>query len=330
MPDNKPIRIYYLASGRLGIPILGRLRSDPRLILTGVGSQPDRPAGRRQRYVPTPLAAHGDALGLLVDRVPSVNTPDFLEKMRHLQVEMVVVVSFGQLLKPELLALPPFGCLNVHASMLPRFRGAAPINMAILWGDTTTGVTFMDMEAGLDTGGIYEQFSLEIQSNDNAEQLEQRLGALAAKHIGNVIWDIAREDLKPKPQPTEGVSIARKIKKEAGAIVWNNSAKLLERMVRAFTPWPRLSTLAPIGKGPCKRLQLTDVSAFDMTLALHAHPGEVIAQGRDGLLVACGEGLLHIRRVIPEGRAEMSAAEFLRGNPLPPGTILSDYPVGEK
>ncbi|MGI6354163.1 MAG: methionyl-tRNA formyltransferase [Lentisphaerae bacterium] len=330
MPDNKPIRIYYLASGRLGIPILERLHSDPRLILTGVGSQPDRPAGRRQLHVPTPLAAHGDALGLQVDRVPSVNAPDFLEKMRRLQVEMIVVASFGQLLKPELLALPPFGCLNVHASLLPRFRGAAPINMAILRGDTTTGVTFMDMEAGLDTGGIYGQASLTIQPDDNAEQLEQRLSDLAAKHIGNVIWDIARDGLTPTPQPTEGVSIARKIKKEAGAIAWNNSAKQLERMVRAFTPWPRVSALAPIGKGPYKRLQLTDASALDMTPAQHTHPGEVIAQGRDGLLVACGEGLLLIRRVIPEGRTEMSAAEFLRGNPLPPGTILSDYPVGEK
>ena len=330
MPDNTPIRIYYLASGRLGIPILERLRSDPRLILTGIGSQPDKPAGRRQRHVPTPLAAHGDALGLPIDRVPSVNTPAFLDRMRRLQVEMIVVASFGQLLKPDLLALPPFGCLNVHASLLPRFRGAAPINMAILRGDAKTGVTFMDMEAGLDTGGIYGQVALTIHPDDNAEQLEQRLGSLAAEHIGSVIWNIARAGLTPTPQPAEGVSLARKIKKEAGAVTWTSSARLIERMVRAYTPWPRVSALAPIGKGPIKRLQLTNATALDMTPAQNARPGEIIAQGRDGLLVACGEGLLLIRTVIPEGRTEMSVAEFLRGNVLSPGTVLSDYPVGEK
>jgi len=330
MPDNKPIRIYYLASGRLGIPILDSLRQDHRLILTGVGSQPDKPAGRRQQHVPTPLAAHGDSLGLAVDRIPSVNTTDFLEKMHRLQVEMIVVASFGQLLKPALLTLPAFGCLNVHASLLPRFRGASPVTMAILHGDQKTGVSFMDMEAGLDTGGIYHQASLLIRPDENAEQLEQRLGALAAEQIGSVIWNIARAGLTPTPQPAEGVCLARKIKKQAGAISWKNSARLIERMVRAYTPWPRISALAPIGKGNLKRLQVTEATALDLTPGQNTSPGEILAQGRDGLLVACGEGLLVIRRVIPEGRTEMPVADFLRGNFLPPGTLLKDYPVGEK
>lgn len=331
MPDHPPVRIYYLASGHLGIPILDQLRQDPRLTLVGIGSQPDQLAGRRkQKCLATPLATYGDKLGLTIDRVASVNTAEFHDRMRQLQIDLLVVASFGQILRPALLELPPLGCLNVHASLLPRFRGASPINMAILHGDKNIGVTFMKMDAGLDTGDIYYKVGMPIAKNDTTETLEEKLGKLAAKKIGDVIWRIARHELQALPQPEKGVCLARKIKKEAGAISWGNSAQMIERMVRAYTPWPRACALMPVARGCLKQVQFTEVKALSINASQDAVPGEVMAAGKDGLLIACGEGILLVTKLILEGKEEMVVADFLRGYALQPGAVLKDYPLGEK
>jgi len=328
MPENTPVRLYYLASGKLGIPIFDALRTDPKVSLLGVGSQPDRAAGRKQLMVATPVASHAEQHGVRVDRVNSVNTPEFLDQLRALTIELLVVASFGQLLKPDLLSIPQLGCLNVHASLLPRFRGASPINMAILRGDDKTGVSFMRMEAGLDTGPVYCQYELPILEHDNADSLEQRLGELAADHIGDVIWRIARAGLQPLPQLDIAATYARKIKKHDGAIRWALPARQLLRMILAYSPWPRVAAVVPGGKGP-KRIQITDAAVVDGVMPV-MRPGTVLAQGRDGLLVACGQNALRIQRIIPEGRPEMKADDFLRGNPIPNGTILEDFFPGEQ
>ena len=154
--DHEPVRIYYLSSGRLGIPILDAVLwenqfSNPRVKIVGIGSQPDKPSGRKRQLTPTEFARYAETRGFEVDKITSVNSPEFLQKLRDLKVELLVVVAFGQLLKSEILNLPPYGCLNVHASILPKYRGACPINMAILNGDKESGVTFMKMDVGLDT-----------------------------------------------------------------------------------------------------------------------------------------------------------------------------------
>jgi methionyl-tRNA formyltransferase len=328
MPENTPVRLYYLASGKLGIPIFDALRTHPKVSLLGVGSQPDRAAGRKQLLLATPVASHAEAQGFKVDRIASVNTPDFLDQLRRLDIELLVVASFGQLLKPELLSIPRVDCLNVHASLLPRFRGASPINMAILRGDDKTGVSFMRMEAGLDTGPVFCQYEIPIPEHENADNLEQRLGQLAADHIGDVIWRIAREGLQPTPQLDAAATYARKIKKHDGAIRWDLPAGQILRMILAYSPWPRVAAVVPAGKGP-KRIQITDADVVDGVTPV-TRPGTVLAQGRDGLLVACGQNALRIQRLIPEGRAEMKADDFLRGNPIPNGTILEDFFPGEQ
>lgn len=328
MPENTPVRLYYLASGKLGIPIFDALRTHPKISLLGVGSQPDRAAGRKQLLLATPMASYAEEQGFEVDRIASVNAPAFLDQLRGLDIELLVVASFGQLLKPELLSVPRMGCLNVHASLLPRFRGASPINMAILRGDDTTGVSFMQMEAGLDTGPVYCQYTLPILERENADSLEQRLGQLAADHIGDVIWRIVRQGLQPTPQLDDAATYARKIKKHDGAIRWELPASQILRMILAYSPWPRVAAIVPAGKGP-KRIQITDAEVVtDITPV--RRPGTVLAQGRDGLLVACGQHALRIQRLIPEGRAEMRADDFLRGNPIPNGTILEDFFPGEQ
>ena len=323
MPEDgaspSKIRVYYLSSGNLGIAILDALRQDEGIQLVGLGSQPDRPVGRKHLLSPTPFARHALEAGLEVDRVPSVNRPEFLEKLRDLGTEILLVVAFGQLLKQELLSLPPFGCLNVHASLLPRYRGACPINAAILHGDARTGVSFMRMERGLDTGPVYDKVELSIQETETTEELEARLGHLAASHIGSVLRRITREGLQPTPQPPTDEPNVRKIVKEDGAIPWTCSARHIFNMVRAYQPWPRAYTCVPV-QGELRRIQITEATYSSGTPAGEA--GQVLPESGKALVIACGSGTLHIHRLIPDGKKEMCAADFLRGNPVMPGSIL--------
>ncbi|MGN0892356.1 MAG: methionyl-tRNA formyltransferase [Oligosphaeraceae bacterium] len=323
MPEDgaspSKIRVYYLGSGNLGIAILDALRADGGIELVGIGSQPDRPVGRKHRLAPTPFARHALESGLEVDRLPSVNTPEFLEKLRTLGTEILLVVAFGQLLKQELLSLPPFGCLNVHASLLPRYRGACPINAAILNGDKRTGVSFMRMERGLDTGPVYHMVELPILETETTEELEERLGLLAASRIGGVLRRITREGLQPTPQPPTDEPNVRKICKEDGAIPWNASARRISNMVRAYQPWPRAYTCVPV-QGELRRIQITEATCTAEDSGAQA--GQVLPESGKALVVACGAGTLLIHRLIPDGKKEMSAADFLRGNPVMPGSIL--------
>lgn len=316
--NQSKVRVYYLSSGNLGISILDSLQNDPAVELVGIGSQPDRPVGRKHVLTPTAFARHALELGYQVDRIQSVNAPEFLEKLRSLGIEILLVVAFGQLLKRDLLALPPYGCLNVHASLLPTYRGACPINAAILNGDAETGVTFMRMDAGLDTGPIYESVSLAIDATETTEQLEARLGRLAAEHIGGVLWKIAREGLEPTPQPPALTPNVRKISKEDGAIPWTCSAQRIYNMVRAYQPWPRAYTCVPV-QGELRRIQITQATYSALA---NGTPGQVMPTDGKTLAIACGSGTLFIHRLIPDGKKEMSAADFMRGNPVMPGSIL--------
>lgn len=314
------VRIYYLSSGIIGAPILEALRRDSRIEVVGIGSQPDRPAGRRQQLSPTAFARYALDAGCAVERITSVNSPEFLAQMRELKVEILVVVAFGQLLRQDILELPPFGCLNVHASLLPKYRGASPIAAAILNGDERSGVTFMRMEAGLDTGPIYSSLELEIGADETAGELELRLGELAASGIGDVLWAVCRQGLQSVPQPAGITDKVRKISKNDGAVDWSKSAERIRNMVRAYTPWPKAYTYVPV-QGKLRRIQITSATAVcDGPQA--GQIGQVLPDLSDELRIACGSGVLHIHRLIPEGRKEMSAADFLRGNPVMPGSIL--------
>jgi methionyl-tRNA formyltransferase len=318
---NQPsrVRVYYLASGALGIPSLETMANSPQVELCGVGTQPDRPAGRRRQLQPTPVAARADELGIPCERIPNVNDDAFLDRLEALAPDVIVVASFGQLLKDRLIELAPHGCLNLHASLLPRHRGASPIQAAILAGDTQTGVSYMRIDAGLDTGPVYEQVATAIDPNESAGDLEARLASLAAEHVVSVMGRIVAGELHCQPQPSDGVTVARKIQKQAGTIDWTRPAEEIARQVRAYNPWPRAVTTLPGGRKGPRRVQVT--VAEPLAESDDSQPGTVV-RASDDLAVSCGEGVLLLRQVVPEGKSEMSASEFLRGARIEPGTIL--------
>jgi len=321
MPEaehKKHIRVYFLASGDISLPIFEKLCSSSRVELVGAGTQikhtlaPDGSV----RTTKTPLLKECQKTGKAIDQLNSVNTEDFHSRLRDLEVDLLVVASFGQLLKPALLAIPPFGCLNIHASLLPKYRGASPIVACLLNGDTKTGVSFMQMEAGLDTGPVYRTCELDILENDTADKLEKRLGELAAANIEQVIEDIVVGGLTPKPQSQEGASYAKKIQKEDGFADWHESAELLANKARAYNPWPSLKIKIPTQSGGYRNVKITSAQALP-DCPNGSTPGEILAFGKDGILVACGSGALRILRITPEGRNDMAATAYLLGAPLP-------------
>ena len=314
---SNPVRVFFLGAGNLGTAILDALCADPRVLLVGLGSQADQESGRKKLLTPTAFAKHAESKGLAVERIEKgkVNAPEFLSHLRELKVELLLVVAFGQLLKAELLELPEFGCLNVHASLLPKYRGACPINAAILNGDAVTGVSFMRMDVGLDTGPVYQSVKTAIGASETTGQLEARLSILAAKHAGDVIWRIAREGLvATRQEPTTQPNV-RKIKKTDAILRWTQSAQYLANMVRAYQPWPKAFTFLPV-RGTKMRVQIVEATAEPSPAGLgERYPGRVLPSQTE-LRVVCGSGILRIQRLIPEGRKELSTTDFLRGYPI--------------
>lgn len=320
MSISERIRTYFLGSGRLGVPVLKALAAACELSLVGVGTQPDRPQGRQRHLGPTAIGRLATDLGFSPDKPAGVNAPEFLASLRALQPDLVVVVSYGQILKEEILSLCPYGCLNVHASLLPRFRGAAPVQAAILAGDAETGVSFMKIDRGLDTGPVYEQVRLALHGAETDQELEDRLGELAAQHVVRCIRRICRDGLQPVPQPSAGVILARKLKKTDGRLSWAEDAFQLERRVRAYTPWPGAWFELPTPKG-VRRILITRGEVVPPGTG-GGTPGMVLQTDPHAWVIACGQHALRLVRIVPEGRPEMSAAEFLRGCHLEPGTRL--------
>ena len=318
MPAEEKVKVYYLASGHIGIPILKALLESKRLDIAGIGSQ--KRAARENapvRSSVSPLMKYCIDNGLQVDGLAKVNTEEFRGMLRDKGVELLVVASFGQILRPELLAIPRFGCLNVHASLLPKYRGASPIVAAIYNGDSRTGVSFMEMEEGLDTGGVYRTAELEIAADDNAATLEEKLGILAGRNIEDVIVDIARHGLKPVPQRAEGASYARKISKEDSWVRWERGAVEIANMVRAYADWPSTRILLPARDGGRRMAKIIKADPVESECP-DAAPGTILRADKSGIAVACGKGALLIARLLPEGKKEMDAGDYLRGYPIPP------------
>ncbi|MBR0458260.1 MAG: methionyl-tRNA formyltransferase [Victivallales bacterium] len=319
MSTEERIKIFYLGSGSISVPILEWLRKARCLDLVGIGSQlqESKQEDGPVRTLTTSLIKHCEKHGIPIKRYQSVNTEEFYEELRTLGVEMLVVASFGQILKQRLLDLPPYGCLNVHASLLPKYRGASPIVASLVNGDQKTGVSFMRMEAGLDTGPVYRMVELEIRNHEVPEELENRLGELAGETIEQVIVDIARHGLQPTPQLADGASYAKKINKSDGLVNWREPAVTLAHKVWAYKPWPSLKTRLPARNGVVKEVKITDATPLEEKPE-GTEPGEILAYGKEGILVACGTGALRITRVTPKGKPDVDAAAYLLGSPIPP------------
>ena len=313
-------RIVFMGAGVFAVPILEALANSHDLTLAVAVTQPDRAAGRKRMLTPTPLGRYADEAGIPCERVLSVNTPEFLDHVAALEPDMIVVVSFGQILREPILNLPPLGCLNVHASLLPKYRGASPITTCVLNGDDITGVTFMQMERGLDSGPIYEMHRMPVPPGITAEELERSLSAMAGSRICDCVDRIARGEITPRPQPAEGVTVAVKIRKSDGFVVWSEDAAVLERKVRAYHNWPSMSFRVLV-RGRVLSVKITKAS-YTSFKASGAEPGKITALADNRIMVSCGSGSLLLDRIVPEGKKEMPVADFLNGARLEVGDVL--------
>lgn len=317
---DKKLKVYFLGSGRIAVPSLQALSEDSRIELCGIGTQPDKPKGRKKQLHPTPVGEWAAEKSLNIDKPHSVNTDEFIEKMNELKPDVILVIAFGQLLKETLLNLPKLGCINVHASILPEFRGASPIASVILSGDTKTGVSIMQMEKGLDSGPVFSIETVDIADEDTAWTLEDKLAEKAAACLADTVLKISAGELTAQIQDHDQATHVTKISREDARIDWQLSASTLVRRLRAFTPWPGAFFSVATKKGP-KRVQVTAAQTFESDE--ETVPGTVIDAGKKKIVIACGENtFLELLRVVPEGKKEMSATDFRNGGLVSPGLVV--------
>lgn len=308
------MNIVFAGTPDFAVPTLDRLIDAGRRPVA-VYTQPDRPAGRGRRPRPSPVKQRAEQAGIPVLQPASLRTPDAQAELAALAPDLLVVVAYGLILPQAVLDIPRLGCVNVHASLLPRWRGAAPIQRALLAGDATTGVTIMQMEAGLDTGPMLARREIPIGAQDTAGDLHDRLAVLGAELLVEVLPDIAAGRLTPVPQDDAAATYADKLSKDEAPLDWQRPAAALARQVRAFNPWPVAET-----RLAGRILRIWQAEALPGPTA--AAPGEIVAAGRDGIDVATAEGVLRLIRLQAPGGRPLPAADFLNGHPLRPGDRL--------
>ena len=301
------LRIVFAGTPAFAVPSLRAAAQHHEVV--AVYTQPDRPAGRGRGMQPSPVKLEATLRGIPVLQPESLKSAVSRDALRALKPDLLVVVAYGLILPQSILDIPTYGSWNVHASLLPRWRGAAPIQRAIEAGDNDTGVCLMQMERGLDTGPVLLTQRLSIGEHDTGGQLHDRLAELGAQTLADGLG-LLRAGLRPgaTSQSADGVSYAHKLDKREARIDWSQPADLLARKVRAFNPWPMAE--ADIG-GERVRIH----GAIAVPCAGHVTPGSVIAAGRDGIDVACGDGALRIRVLQREGGKAITAADFLNARP---------------
>ena len=295
-------KIVFMGTPAFAVPTLQALAA--RYPVVGVVTQPARPAGRGQRLAESPIRQLARQIGLPVIQPARLREPEAMAQLAAWSPDLIVVAAFGQILKPAVLDLPVHGCVNVHASLLPRHRGAAPIPAALLAGDDETGVTIMQMDAGLDTGPMLARRAEPIRLDDTAQTLAERLAQLGAELLIETLPDYLAGRLTPQPQDEAGATYAPQLKKEDGHLDFARPAAELERRVRAFTPWP--GAFALWQGQPLKILRAAVVDTAS------GQPGQVMS-GEQGPVVVCGSGGLMLLEVHPPGKRPMLAADFARG-----------------
>ncbi len=295
------------------LPVLEQLSAHYPVV--GVVTQPDRPAGRGRKLIAPPVKEWALAEGIPVFQPEKLRRMEAVEQVRAWLPDLIVVAAYGQILPSTVLELPRFGCVNVHASLLPRWRGASPIQAAILAGDEVTGITLMQMDEGLDTGPILAQQPVDIGPEETAGELSARLARIGGQLLVETLPDYLAGRLTPTPQPTEGVTVARRFRKQAAALDWHDPADELARRVRAFSPTPGAHTLWNGSYLKVLRARVAPSSAPD------AEPGTVyLEQGRPA--VVTGEGALVLVQVQMAGKRPMSGESFARGRRNFIGAVL--------
>ena len=308
------MRIIFMGTPDFACPTLATLVERGENVVAVV-TQPDRPKGRGQQLAPPPVKVLAESHGMTVLQPAKVRAAEFIEEMRTLAPDLIVVVAFGQILPKALLDVPRHGCINVHASLLPRYRGAAPINWCIINGETETGVTTMQMDVGLDTGDMLVKKATRISPDEDSSALHDRLAAIGADALAETLDLLHAGSLVPEKQDDALSCYAPMLKKEDGLIDWGKGAQEVKNLVRGVTPWP----------GAFTHLQGKTVKVYRITVGTGAGaPGTVLRTGREGIEVACGSGSILIGELQLEGRKRLPAAEFLAGYRIEPGTVLGN------
>jgi methionyl-tRNA formyltransferase len=301
------MRIVFIGAGEIGVPTLQALLPSSEHQLTGVVTQPDKPAGRAQRIEPTPIkrALAGSKVPIL--QPARIKDRQAIEEIRALQPDAIVVIAYGQILPREVLKIPRIACLNLHASLLPRWRGAAPIQAAIAAGDSETGVTVMYMAEGLDTGDVLLRRRTDILPTDTGGSLHDRLAQVAPEALLEALQMLAKRNAPRIPQDNALATYAPKLTRDDGKIDWSEPAEIIERTIRAFNPWP--GTFTEIATPGVRKLKIFSAAIVDLS----GKPGEFLRSEKE-LIVAAGKNALSLNEVQPEGKRRMDAAAFLRGH----------------
>ena len=336
-----PLRFIFMGTAELSCASLERLAGDEHFSVVAVVTQPDKPKGRELMLTPSPVKNLAEKLMVPVLQPLKARDDKFIAELRELKPDLMVVVAYGQILPQAILDLPPHGCINVHTSLLPKYRGAAPIQWAIANGETETGVTIMKMDAGLDTGPILTTRRTPILPADDSQSLHDRLAQLGAELLIETIPDYVAGKIQPQLQPAEGSTYAAKIKKEDGKIDWSQPAVQIWNRIRAFTPWPGAFTFLPdqtlVGRASPRAV--AEISQTERLAGSLAPPqllkiwkvelagkngpaGLILFADKTGIVIGCGQNSLRILELQREGGRRLTVEHFLAGFPLKAGLRL--------
>lgn len=311
------MRIVFMGTPDFAVGSLQALCESGKHEILAVVTQPDRPKGRGNKLLQTPVKEYALEQGLTVYQPQKVKTPEFVELLHELQPELIVVAAFGQFLSKEILELPKYGCINVHASLLPKYRGAAPIQYAIIKGEKKSGVTIMQMDIGMDTGAMLDKVVVPIEENTTMGELHDALREQGAALLLQVIDKIAAGTAVAEPQDNEQATYATLLDRSMEHIDWSKTAQEVHNLIRGFNPAPSTFTKLPNGKS----LKIWGSKMTGKSSAAAA--GTVIETGKHSFFVACGEGVLEITEVQPESKKRMPAQVFLNGRGVQEGDLLA-------
>ena len=321
---NTPLRIVFMGTPEFAVPSLqALLDADPHTIgrVVGVVTQPDRPKGRGQHLAPPPIKVLALQAGLPILQPVKMKDPDFLDALRAWAPDVIAVTAFGRILPPVILDLPPMGCINVHGSLLPTYRGAAPIQWAIINGETETGITTMLMDPGLDTGPMLMRETVPIHPTDTAGDLAARCAPLGGRLLVETLAGLKGGTLRPAPQDHDIATLAPLLKKEDGVLDWKAAATALSNRIRGLTPWPGAYTYHGEERWQIWRAQAAPVGCAE------AEAGTILEVTKETLRVATGNGSLLIQAIQPASGKRLNVSQYLAGHDVAVGSLLTPSPV---
>jgi methionyl-tRNA formyltransferase len=317
--SNK-LSIVFMGTPEFAVPALQKLTDDPTYGIKAVYTQPDKPVGRKQTLTPPPVKVLAESKGIPVFQPAKLRkNQEVLDHLSALAPDFIIVVAYGKILPQSILDIPKIGCINIHGSLLEKYRGAAPVQWAIARGETETGITTMLMDAGMDTGDILLQEKIIIEKNDTSETLAGKLSVLGANLLMETLPGLVNKTIVPRKQDDSKATMAPIINKPDGEIDWSRSATEIHNLCRAFTPWPSVYTFF---EGVT--LKISACTVVPTVPDRNYKPGQILGVNSMGIVVSTGDGLLQLDRVQLSGSKEMSASEFARGHRIEPGYVFAN------